>query len=477
MSNSTVTDSIRSNLIARLPFLLVVLIGLGNALFGITAILPPLRAHEDLQAQVSDGQQMLADRKAQKGQQTEADVLQAQIDGAEANLEKAASLFWTELQLNGIMGRLYEYADASGVRIVNLQSQQPSGQSAQPKKNDGYDVRTFRLQVEGPVPQLLNFVARIRELSLPTVNAGSLNIARSDKQNTLTMNLLVFTSPYATGEVFSTLPKLSTPTRIPPSAAPVTLSPTPTVLPPTSTPLPMSTLPPATPTLKPSPTAGTPTLAAAQECSDQATETLRRLVFSEVQAATTACQSQVWNITLDRAYDIVIDIERRSGNGQYRLELHDNHNTVVTTAPSSIDGRGILVAKAGPGAFTVNVVPLAATGNWAYSIALWKGMPSLSFSFTQSSYSSHTSAGDKANVTRWRYVLTSSQSYHVEVVRTDGNLEYSVAVLDAAGKPLTSSRSSDGNATIALTSNAGAYFVEVTARGGTSGSYRISLVP
>jgi hypothetical protein len=204
---------------------------------------------------------------------------------------------------------------------------------------------------------------------------------------------------------------------------------------------------------------------------------MRRLAFSQVEASSTVCQTKIWTIALDRAYDFVIDIERRSGDGQYRIELHDSSDNVVTSARSSVDGRGILVSKSGPGSYTVNIMPLAASGMWGYSIALWKGMPSLSFSFTQSSYSSHTSLADRTNITRWRYVLTSSQSYHVEVVRSDGNLEYTVTVLDASGKLLTSAQSSDGNASIDVSTNAGTYFVEITAQSGTSGSYRISLVP
>jgi hypothetical protein len=461
----------------RLPLMLIVLIGLGNVLVGLTGIVPALRAHEQLVGEVAAGRQALTDRAAKKGQQTEADTLQLQINSAKAKLDKAASGFWTELQLNGIVDRMYEYADSSGVKIANLQSQQPqSGQGAQNKKTNAFDVRIFRLQVEGTAPQLLNFVARIRELSLPTVTIANLNITRSDTQSTLTVNLQVLTSPFASGEVFSTLPKISTPTRIPSSATP-TLTPTSTSTP-TITPSPSAT-PTATATLKPTATAipGTPTLVPAPPCNDQATETMRRLSFSQVQASSTVCQTQIWNIALDRAYDIVIDIERRSGDGQYRIELHDRDDNIVTTALSSSDGRGILVAKSGSGTYTIRVVPLAASETWGYSIALWKGMPSLSFSFTQSSYSSHTSLGDRANITRWRYVLTSSQSYHVEVVRTDGNLEYTVAVLDAMGQPLTSIQSSDGNVDLALTSNAGTYFVEIMAVGGTSGSYRISLVP
>ncbi len=469
-------DLMQGNLRARLPILLLALIGLGNALFAVTAIVPPLRAHAELVSDLDASQQALADRVAQQDQQNGSRALNAQISSAQARLEKASSQFWTELQVNSVVDRLYGYAEASGVKITNLQAVQPAAQNKQVAKIDAYDSRTFRLQVDGTAEQLVNFVARIREATIPSVTISNLSIGKGNGQNTLVMNLSLLTSPYASGEVFASLPLVSTPTPIPPSATPITPSPTPTALPPSPTPsvTPTST---RTPIPSPTPTLPAPTATVVQKCSDQSAQTMRRVAFAQVQAASAACQAQVWSFVLDRAYEFVVDTERRSGDGQYRLELRDSNNNIVTTAPSSIDGRGILVAKTGAGSYTVNVVPVSASGDWAYSIALWKGIPSLSFSFTQSSYSSHTSLGAQATITRWHYVLNNSQSYRVQIVRTDGNLEYALVVRDSNGKQLASVQSDQGNASVDLSTGAGTFFVEVSALDGTSGSYRISLVP
>jgi hypothetical protein len=206
-------------------------------------------------------------------------------------------------------------------------------------------------------------------------------------------------------------------------------------------------------------------------------QVMQRLYFSQVQGASLVCQTQLWNFTLGQTYTYVVEIDRRSGSGQYRIELYDSSNTLITTTQSNVDGRGILAVRSGVGNYTLRVVPLTAAGDWAYSIALWIGMPSLSFAYGQSSYSSHTSLEGQANITTWRYVLNSGQSYHIEVARTDGTLEYSLRVLNAAKQQIASTRSSNGSVSIDLVTGVGTYYAEVTALDGTTGSYRISLVP
>lgn len=204
---------------------------------------------------------------------------------------------------------------------------------------------------------------------------------------------------------------------------------------------------------------------------------MRKLVFSQPQESATICQPHVWDFTLDKSYDYVLDVERRSGNGQFRMELRDANNAVITSSLSSIDGRGLLVATSDTGNYTLTITPTTATGTWVYSVAIWKGLPSLSFTLTQNSYSSHTSVEGKSNIMNWRYVLNGGpQTYRIEVTRTDGNLEYDMIVTDANDKPVATTKSSGGNAVIMLTTGRGTYTVQIIAANGTSGSYRIGLV-
>ena len=96
------------------------------------------------------------------------------------------------------------------------------------------------------------------------------------------------------------------------------------------------------------------------------------------------------------------------------------------------------------------------------SVAIWKGLPSLSFTLTQNSYSSHTSIEGRSNITNWRYVLNNGpQTYRIEVTRTDGNIEYDLVVTDSNGKPVATTKSSDGNAVIMLTTGRGCMALNV----------------
>jgi hypothetical protein len=309
------------------------------------------------------------------------------------------------------------------------------------------------------------------------VIVSNFNIVKTESQHTLTMNVLIHTSPFASGEVFSNLPNFSAPTRVPPTAtatATPTNTPTPTITPtPSNTPTPLPAM--ATPTI-------TPTLSAAaamptSQCAGQAAQPMRRLVFSQMQDSAAACSIHVWNFSLDRTYPIVVDIQRRSGAERFRMELRDASNALLAFAPSSSDGRGILAAETPAGNYTLNVVPLMASGNWTYTIAVYSGLPSLSFSWMQSSSTSHSNTGAVPGVTRWRYTLSgAAQPYRVEANRTDGNFEFEMIVLDGAEKPIGTTKSANGKASVALNTGAGTYTVQVTAQNGTMGSYQIGLV-
>jgi hypothetical protein len=150
---------------------------------------------------------------------------------------------------------------------------------------------------------------------------------------------------------------------------------------------------------------------------------MEALVFSRTQSASANCQAQVWRFQLDRKYAYVVDVKRRSGDGQYKMELRDAKGGIITTTQSSIEGWGILVAKTDAGNYSLLIEPTTSSGDWNYTITLRKGMPSLPFVEVQSSYSSRSSGSTEPNVTTWCYTMTGLDTYRVEIKRTDGNLE------------------------------------------------------
>ncbi len=207
------------NLSLVLPVVVMVVALLGDIVFARATILPHWQARNELAAKLIEVEQQLLE--AQQAQQKGPDDLQAELQAAQAELEKTARRFFSESQAAEILDGLYRYADESNVEIVNLQSQSaPAEESAgeeQPAEEEGsaegseaeqtqdqkkalYDVKTFRLEVTGSVPNLIGFLSRIKEASLKTFKISNVNIVEGEEfQHVLTMDVTLYTSPYSAG--------------------------------------------------------------------------------------------------------------------------------------------------------------------------------------------------------------------------------------------------------------------------------------
>jgi hypothetical protein len=238
-------DDLRGRVVAVLPAALAVLLVLVNVALGIVLILPQWRAHSDLTAQIDLRRTALdAARKSQEGN---TEVAQIQIERVRSNLAEAARPFLSSVEADCVLSNLYGYASSMGVEITDLQLQPPPKGAA----NDTYDVRTFRLQIEGGIPQIVGFMALFQEASVPGVTLDNLTLTKGEARDTLIMDMLLYTSPYAPGNVLDSLPEAIRPAPMPtPQPTPTPLPPTPTATTaPSPTPLP-PTAPPPTPTLR-----------------------------------------------------------------------------------------------------------------------------------------------------------------------------------------------------------------------------------
>lgn len=273
-----------------------------------------------------------------------------------------------------------------------------------------------------------------------------------------------------------TLPPTDTPT-IPPTA---TLIPTDAAIPTTEPPTPeqipeITRAPEATATLDWTATALpdftlTPTLPSDVE----AQEYRGRLYFAQTHYS--QCMSSVshqWYYWLpsDNTYNpYLIDIQPVSGSGPLRYDMVLTGPGVNMSAPSSVDGRGILYLSSGGGDYNLYLYPRAGS-NGCYNIAIWAtSIPKLDFSWGfQSAYS---------NITRWQFYFGATYTYYIEVQRTEGNLEYSYSLVNrSTGQtiPGTAGNSYRGNAVSAAISGAGWYDFYINP-GSTQGSYRIAIV-
>ena len=120
----------------------IIVIAFGCLLFTQFAMLPQLQARSQLRSQLASAQQKLVESR--KAQEKTPDNLKQQLAAAQAALNESAQVFLSDSQAADALNRLYQYAGDSGVKIVNMQAQ-----SNPAKGSSAYDIRTFRLQVEG----------------------------------------------------------------------------------------------------------------------------------------------------------------------------------------------------------------------------------------------------------------------------------------------------------------------------------------
>lgn len=183
----------QERLYSLLAVVTIILIGGVYFLFVRSAIVPQLRAREELTTQLASAERDLSAARQSQGQAPE--QLRQQIATAQAQLNKAASVFLSESQAASILNKLYQYAAETGVEITSLQSQPGPPQ----EEKAVYDVRAFQLQAVGGLPQLLDFVARIKEAQLHSFALSNVNILQREDTHTLTMSIALYTSPYAAG--------------------------------------------------------------------------------------------------------------------------------------------------------------------------------------------------------------------------------------------------------------------------------------
>jgi len=205
-------------LYALLAVVATAAIAVGYLLFAQASLVPQWQARDKLLAQLASAEQKLAE--ARKAQEKSPEKLQAQLATAQAALNQAGSLFLTDSKAAEAMHNLYVYAGQGGVTILSLQTL-PS-----PVQTKGaYDVRTFQLQAEGDTPNLTRFVALIKEASLPGYVISNVSIAEGGNLRRLTMDITLYTSPYASAAVATAMPITVT---LPPGPRPAA-TPTPTL--------------------------------------------------------------------------------------------------------------------------------------------------------------------------------------------------------------------------------------------------------
>ena len=180
-------------LYSLLAVVVILAAALSDVLFISFSIVPQWQIRSELASQLAMAEQQLLD--AERAQEQNPDRLKEQLEAAQAELDEAASLFFSESQAAEVLNELYQYANESGVEITDLQSQP----GTEEEKKEVYDIRTFQLQVTGSVLNLISFMSQIKEATFKSFTINNVNIAEGEKLHILTMDITLYTSPYSSG--------------------------------------------------------------------------------------------------------------------------------------------------------------------------------------------------------------------------------------------------------------------------------------
>jgi LysM repeat protein len=181
-----------NRLLTILAVVLMVGILVGFFLFFNASILPKLKTRDELAARL-----MAAERDIQSADPSQggSSQLEQEVATAQARLDAAAGFFLDESEAAQALSALYQLAAENQIEIIDLQTQ-PVPES---DEKSVFDARTFRLQAEGDVGRLIEFVSGIRGGTVGNLSIANVNLVESEGMNLLSMDLTLYTSPYAAG--------------------------------------------------------------------------------------------------------------------------------------------------------------------------------------------------------------------------------------------------------------------------------------
>jgi LysM repeat protein/Tfp pilus assembly protein PilO len=200
-SLSNLRDNIQvADRLSLLALVVVIVIALANVLFAWKFILPAWQDKRELASQLASAEKAL--EEAIKAQEASPDELRKQIEAAQSKLDDVSSVFLSDSQASEALNRLYQYASESQVEIIALQAQPAPSE----EEKGACDVREFRLQAAGLLPDLVDFLSRIEEAAFESFVISNVNITEGEEQHTLNMDVALYTSPYSSGAVVPPTP-------------------------------------------------------------------------------------------------------------------------------------------------------------------------------------------------------------------------------------------------------------------------------
>ncbi|MCA9953342.1 MAG: LysM peptidoglycan-binding domain-containing protein [Anaerolineales bacterium] len=207
-------ENLRNNIVNALAIFLIVVIIIGYLAFSTTSIMPQWQQRSELIPQVAAAELQVT--QAALSSDTSIETLRAQIESAPTRMVQTASSFMVaDAKEAQILDNMYQYADANDVTVAGLQVQSTPSTS----EDELYSLRQFRVEVSGPLPQLLSFLADVRETQLPGFVLTNVTINQQTPTDMLVMDVYLYTSSYVDAALAPTLPPSSESEAAVPAAA------------------------------------------------------------------------------------------------------------------------------------------------------------------------------------------------------------------------------------------------------------------
>lgn len=213
------------------PLLLIIGLLGATSIFATTKILPAWQSYDLVQQNVTLAEDQLATREAEQENSDMITILTARNESVLEDTKAKAVDLLTEAQVSDIIGHLFQYADESGT-IVDVLSTEDLVDAA----DTSYRIHRVQAQVRGSTSRLMNYVLRLRESLLPSVEISNVYIEPRDEYSQLYMDIQLYTSPFADGSALDNLPSYEVPAPFDPTVPQALLDPTPTPMRPTAVP-------------------------------------------------------------------------------------------------------------------------------------------------------------------------------------------------------------------------------------------------
>lgn len=168
---------------------LIALLGLGLLLFILQVLVPDIRTNRTVAQELAAARSDLA--LAQRAREQAPLLAQSRLESSATRLASRANVFLDDSEGTALVRRLYAYARAAGVEIINQQT--PAVTATEPVAR-----RAVTLQVAGSLEGLLAFLARIEEAPLPGYQITNVSIAPDGNRHVLSLEAAAYTSPYST---------------------------------------------------------------------------------------------------------------------------------------------------------------------------------------------------------------------------------------------------------------------------------------